>query len=211
MLVQDAIARLKDLYQTPTSGPDDKITPEIPLQKVIALSKYIGQNHELALQLWPYNVVGSKLLAILIDVPRKVTEKQMDDWISQIYSREVCDLACTTLFDKTQFCSKKILEWANRDEEFVKRAAFVLIASTAANNKEESDSKFFEYLSLIEKHSSDERNFVKKSLSWALKKIGKRNSHLYSQSFMLAQKLSNSKIDCARWIGLDALKELEKR
>lgn len=211
MLVQDAISRLKDLYQTPTLGPNNTLTPEIPIQKLIALSKYIGQNHELALQLWPYEVTGAKSLAILIDVPRKVTEKQMDQWINQIHSREVCDLACTTLFDKTEFCSKKIFEWADRDEEFVRRAAFVLIASTAANKKDEKDSKFLEYLSLIEKHSTDDRNFVKKSLSWALKKIGKRNQLLYSQAFMLAQKLSSSKSLSAKWIGLDSLKELENR
>ena len=211
MKVQDAISRLKDLYQTPTLGPNNTLTPEVPIQKIIALSKYIGQNHELALQIWTYDVAGAKSLAILIDVPKKVTEKQMDQWINEIHSREVCDLACTTLFDKTEFCSKKILEWAKSDEEFIKRAAFVLIASTATNNKDEKDSKFLEYLSLIEKYSSDERNFVKKSLSWALKKIGKRNQLLYSQAFMLAQKLSSSKLDSARWIGLDSLKELEKR
>ncbi|MBI5222977.1 DNA alkylation repair protein [Candidatus Micrarchaeota archaeon] len=208
MRIQDAVSRLKELYRTPTAGPNTSITPEVPLPKIIALSKYIGSDHELALQLWTQDFPGTKQLAILIDVPKKVTSDQMDHWISQTHSRDVCDLLCTTLFDKTDFSKQKILDWVKSEQEFVRRAAFVLIASTAASKNKVPDSIYLNYLLLIEKYSTDERNFVKKAVSWALKRIGKRSTTLYSPALKLAEKLSLSTNDTAKWIGIDALREL---
>ena len=211
MKVEDIVAKLKrksqnlqdpyDPYSTPVNKP-------VSISKIKALAKYIGIKHGLAIELWKQDLTEAKLVAILIENPQRVSPEQADEWIYQINSREVCDLACTTLFEKTDFYQKKIIEWVKSDQEFVRRAAFVLIATTASR-KNDSDSRYIEYLKLIEKYSTDERHFVKKAISWALKQIGKRSPNLHSPAIKLAEKLANSENETARWIGLDSLRELE--
>ncbi len=211
MKVEDIVAKLKrksqslpdpyDPYGTPVNKP-------VSISKIKALAKYIGTKHGLALELWKQDMMEAKLVAILIESPQRVSPEQADEWIYQTNNREVCDLACTTLFEKTDFYQKKIIEWVKSDQEFVRRAAFVLIATTASR-KNDSDSRYIEYLKLIEKYSTDERHFVKKAISWALKQIGKRSPTLHSPAIKLAEKLANSENETARWIGLDSLRELE--
>lgn len=212
MKVEDIVAKLKRKSQSPPIDPYDTyarpVSKPISISKIKALAKYIGTKHELALDLWKEDMMEAKLLAILIENPKRVDEEQMDEWVYQINSREVCDLACTTIFDKTDIYPKKIAEWVKSDQEFVRRAAFVLIATTASR-KNDSDSIYLNYLTIVEKYSTDERHFVKKAISWALKQIGKRSPVLHSPALKLAEKLANSENETARWVGLDALRELE--
>jgi 3-methyladenine DNA glycosylase AlkD len=98
----------------------------------------------------------------------------MDDWAMDFDSWDVCDQRCSNLFDKTNFAYKKAHEWSFRDEEFVKRAVFVLMAALAVQDKTAEDAVFLNFLPIIARDSIDSRNFVKKAANWALRQVGKR-------------------------------------
>ncbi len=189
-------------------GINPKNNLGISIYKLRPLAKLIGMNHELSLELWNSGIHDARLLAVFIEDPKKVTEEQMDLWVKDFDSWDVCDQACTSLFDLTPHAWKKVFEWAERDEEFVKRAAFSIIAGLAVHDKVASDKKFEQFIPIITKHANDERNYVKKAVNWALRNIGKRNKALNKK--MIEVSLSIQKIDSksARWISSDAIREL---
>ena len=173
------------------------------------IAKEIGKDHLLALELWKKGLSETQILAAMVDEPEKVTEKQMDDWVKDFDSWDVCDQVCMNLFEKTPFAWSKIREWSRREEEFVKRAAFALIACLAWHNKQASDQDFTSLFPTVKFGASDERNYVKKAVNWALRNIGKRNLNLNSTAIELAWEIQQAGSKSARWIGSDALKELE--
>lgn len=172
------------------------------------IAKKIGKNHDLALKLWGSGIHDARLLACFIDDPEKVTEKQMDSWSKDFDSWDICDQACTSLFDQTSQAWSKAFEWAERDEEFVKRAAFSLIAGLSIHDKKASDEKFEQFMPIIKKHAIDERNYVKKANNWALRNIGKRNINLNKKAIKIAEELLKIENKTAIWIAKNALKEL---
>ncbi len=139
------------------------------------MAKGIGKNHILAQKLWDSGIHEARILAGMIDLPERVTEKQMKHWVKDFNSWDVCDQVCSNLFDKTKFAYPKAIKWSKRNEEFVKRAGFVLMAALAVHDKEASDKEFLKFLPIIKREATDERNFVKKAVNWALRQIGKRN------------------------------------
>ena len=138
-----------------------------------------------------------------------VTEEQMDKWVSEFDNWEICDQCCMNLFRKTSWVYEKIFEWSTREEEFVKRAAFTLIAVLAVHDKKAQDVKFEQYFPLIINESIDNRNFVKKAVNWALRQIGKRNIELNKKAITIAEKIYTIDSKSARWIATDALRELK--
>lgn len=170
----------------------------------------IGRNdHELAAELWTSGIHEARTLAVLIDDPRQVTEAQMNRWVRDFDSWDVCDGACSVLFDKTPFAYDKTREWSDREEEFVRRAAFALMAALAVHDKRADDEAFLQFLPFIKNASLDERNFVKKAVNWALRQIGKRNSRLNTAAVAAAQEIGGLDSKSARWIASDALRELK--
>lgn len=139
----------------------------------------------------------------------KMTEEQMEDWIKDINSWDVCDQVCMNLFEKTSFAWKKIHDWSKRDEEFVKRSAFALLACLAWHDKKAEDSKFIELFPVIKHAAMDERNYVKKAVNWALRNIGKRNPNLNKLAIKVAKEIQQRDSKAARWIASDAIRELE--
>ena len=127
--------------------------------------------------------------------------KDFDSW-------DICDQACTSLFDLTPLAWRKVVEWAERDEEFVKRGAFSLIAGLAVHDKKSSNKKFERFSPLFKKHSIDDRNYVKKAVNWALRNIGKRNLDLNKQMIKLSEEILKIDSNSAKWIARDALREL---
>lgn len=180
----------------------------ISIYKLRSLAKEIGTDHALSLQLWNSGIHDARLLAVFIADPTKVTGEQMDSWAADFDSWDVCDQACTSLFDITPHAWKKIVEWAERDEEFVRRAAFSIIAGLAVHDKAAKDEQFERLGPIIKKHVIDERNYVKKAVNWALRNIGKRNWTLNKKMIKLAKELQASKSKSARWIANDAIREL---
>jgi 3-methyladenine DNA glycosylase AlkD len=172
------------------------------------LAKKAGRNHLRALELWDSAVHEARIFAALTDNPSEVTEEQMEKWVLDFDSWDVCDQCCMNLFDRTPFAYKKAAEWSSRQEEFVKRAAFALMASLAMHDKKAEDSRFLSLLPLMEQEAYDERNFVKKAVNWALRQTGKRTMVLNACAKETAEKIMAQNTKAARWIAADALKEL---
>jgi len=173
------------------------------------LAKEIGRDHKLAMDLWRTGIGEVRILATMIDDPDKLTEEQMEDWVKDIDSWDVCDQVCMNLFRNNQLAWKKILDWSEREEEFVKRTAFSLIACLAWHDKKAADEKFLELLFIIVREAVDERNFVKKAINWALRNIGKRNISLNKAAINTAKEIQRLDSRAARWIASDAIRELE--
>jgi 3-methyladenine DNA glycosylase AlkD len=145
----------------------------------------------------------------MIDDPQSLTEGQMDDWVKDINSWDVCDQVCMNLFEKSLLAWKKIHDWSDREEEFIKRTAFSLIACLAWHDKKTEDKKFIELFPVITQGANDERNFVKKAVNWALRNIGKRNQNLNRAAIDAAKVIQRMDSKVARWIANDAIRELE--
>jgi 3-methyladenine DNA glycosylase AlkD len=147
-------------------------------------------------------------LAVFIEDPAKVTEEQMDSWAADFDSWDVCDQACTSLFDLTPHAWKKVFEWSKDEREFVKRAAFSIIAGLSVHDKKADDKQFIEFFPIIKRESIDERNYVKKAVNWALRNIGKRNVNLNKKAIQTAKEIQKFNSKSARWIASDAIREL---
>ena len=173
------------------------------------LAKEVGKNHNLALELWNTGIAETRIVAAMIDDPKQVTEAQMEDWVKGINSWDVCDQVCMNLFEKAPLAWKKVVDWSGRNEEFVKRTAFSLIACLAWHDKKSEGEKFIKLFPLIVQGATDERNFVKKAVNWSLRNIGKRNLNLNKAAINAAGEIQQLDSKSARWIASDALRELE--
>jgi 3-methyladenine DNA glycosylase AlkD len=173
------------------------------------LAKEIGRDHKLALDLWRTGIAEARIVAAMVGDPDKLTEEQMEEWVKGVNSWDVCDQVCMNLFEKNHLAWKKIVDWSEREEEFVKRTAFSLIACLAWHDKKASDEKFVELLTVIIQGATDERNFVKKAVNWALRNIGKRNLNLNKAAINAAKEIQQLDSKAARWIASDAIRELE--
>lgn len=182
----------------------------VPVGQIRDLGKRLGRNHELAQALWDCSWYEARMLATFVDEPDLVTPAQMDRWCKDFDNWAICDTACFHLFDKTPHAFKKVAQWSKRKDEFVKRGAFALLASLALHDKKSDDRLFADCLPLIEEAATDDRNFVKKGVSWALRGIGHRNPALKASALKLSERLAASADSTARWIGKDALRDLRR-
>ncbi|MHA2062267.1 MAG: DNA alkylation repair protein [Candidatus Sifarchaeia archaeon] len=180
----------------------------VSIPNLRTLSKEIGKNHSLALELWSSGIHDAKILASLIDNPKKVTEGQMESWVQEFNSWDICDQCANNLFRKTQFAYQKVVEWSGRKEEFVKRTGFAMLASLAVHDKKKEDKEFIKFFKLIKREATDERNFVKKAVNWALRQIGKRNLNLNRKAIETATEIKTMDSKSAKWIASDAIREL---
>ena len=181
----------------------------VSIPDIRKIAKELGKDNKLALELWKTGIAEARIIAAMIDDPEKLTEGQMEDWVKDINSWDVCDQVCMNLFEKTPLAWQKIIDWSEREEEFVKRTAFALIACLAWHDKKVEDEKFIELFPVIMRGAVDERNFVKKAVNWALRNIGKRNLNLNKAAMNAAKEIQRLDSKAARWIAFDALRELE--
>lgn len=172
------------------------------------MAKEIGVNHPLAQELWDTGIHEARLLAVFIADPSQATEEQMECWVKDLDSWDICDGFCNNLIYRTPFAVQKAIQWSERPETYVKRAAFSLMASIAVHLKQLPDEQFEVFLDLVYKQAKDERNFVKKAVNWALRQIGKRNADLNQKAISMAQQIQQLDSKSARWIAADALREL---
>jgi 3-methyladenine DNA glycosylase AlkD len=193
----------------------------VSIYELRRLAKPLRRDHGLALALWATGNHEARLLATIVDDPALVDEAQMESWVLDVDSWDVCDQLTSNLFDKTALAYAKAHAWAAREEEFVKRAAFALMAALAVQDKAAPDDRLLAFLPLIEAHADDSRNFVKKAVNWALRNIGKRNGALHAAAVACAQRIraaANARAGgerggdagarSARWVAADALREL---
>jgi 3-methyladenine DNA glycosylase AlkD len=188
-------------------NPHNTYGISIPTLRRIA--RQSGKDHRLALDLWKSGIHEARILAALVDRPEQVTAAQMERWVKDFDSWDVCDQVCSNLFDKTEFAYSKATAWSRREEEFVRRAGFALMAALAWHDKAGSDAAFRRFLPAIKRGATDERNFVKKAVNWALRQIGKRNRALNRAAVATARQIQRIDSPAARWIAADALRELE--
>jgi len=183
-------------------------TPEL---KAFAreVKKLVDDRHAVAAELWKSGIFDVRAVAFLIDDPKQVTTKQMDAWCADFDNWATVDGACSYLFCRTPYAYEKAFEWSEREPEFEKRAGFSMMAYLAVHDKKASDEKVADFLSVIERHSDDDRNFVKKAVNWALRQIGKRNRPLNLKAIETAERIRKSGTRSGRWIAADALRELK--
>jgi 3-methyladenine DNA glycosylase AlkD len=182
----------------------------VSVANIQKLAKELGRDHELASALWATGWYEARMLSSFVDEPLRVTPAQMDRWCRDFDNWGICDTVCFHLFDRTPHAWAKVARWSGRREEFVKRGAFALIAGLALHDKRAPDEKYLKSLVYIERAATDERNFVKKGVSWALRVLGRRNAALNAAAVRLSRRLSSSEDPTARWIGKGALKELTR-
>jgi 3-methyladenine DNA glycosylase AlkD len=190
-------------------GIDTSKSLGLTFPQIRKLAREIGRHHPLAQQLWDCGIHEARHLAFLVAEPAKVTEAQMERWARQFESWDQVDGTTRYLFLYTPFAWKKAVQWTRRKREYEKRAAFALMAYLALHDKAAPDAKFLRLLPLIRREATDERNFVKKAVNWALRQIGKRNQRLNRAAIVTATKLCKSASATARWVAADALRELQ--
>jgi 3-methyladenine DNA glycosylase AlkD len=188
------------------SRPAQALGISIPVLRKMA--KALGRNHSLALELWASSLHEARILASMIDDPRLVSEHQMEAWVKDFDSWDICDQVCGNLFDKTPSAFQKAVEWCHREPEFVRRAGFVMMAELAVHDKLASDEAFLPFFPLMKQYATDERNFVKKAVNWALRQIGKRNATLRASALEWAEQIRSIDSKTAQWIANDAIQEL---
>jgi 3-methyladenine DNA glycosylase AlkD len=187
-------------------NPEKTFGVSIPELRKIA--RECGKDHSLAQELWATGIHEARILASMVAAPVSVTEEQADAWVAEFDSWDVCDQCCNNFLRKTDFAHRMALEWAGREEEFVKRAGFVLMACLAVHDKRADDESFLGFFPLIESEAADGRNYVRKAVNWALRQIGKRNRALNRAAIALARKIRDGTAKSARWVGSDTLREL---
>jgi 3-methyladenine DNA glycosylase AlkD len=180
----------------------------IPAPILHALARRIRKDHRLAEELWASGIHEARILATLIGDAEKVTAKQMDRWAREFNSWDVVDACCRYLYAFAAPAWQKVEAWSRRPEEYVKRAAFSLAAYLSYLDKRSPDARFEQVLRIVERESDDDRNFVRKSVNWALRNIGKRNLRLNRAAICTAERVRLRGSRAARWIAADALREL---
>jgi 3-methyladenine DNA glycosylase AlkD len=180
----------------------------ISIWELRKIAKEIQPDHHLAIALWDCGVHEARILGSFIMPPDQITPEEMDAWAADFNSWDMVDQVCA-LFQETPHGYQKVFTWSSRPEEFVKRAAFALIAEFAWHNKIRSETELAAFFPVIESHAWDERNFVKKAVNWALRNLGKRSPSLNAQAIACAERIQQQPFKSARWIGTDALRELK--
>ncbi len=209
------LARLKSLSDPRAAagmarfGITGKKMYGVPIPQLRKIARETGTDPSLARRLWSSGVHEARLLATMIDDPRGVTGKQMEEWVKDFDSWDICDQCCGNLFDKTALAHQKAVQWSKRKKEFTRRAGFALMATLAVHDKKAKDAKFLKFFPHIKRESNDERKLVKKAINWALRQIGKRNLNLNRQALRVARQIKKLDSKAAKWIASDALRELE--
>lgn len=173
-----------------------------------AMAKRIGRNHRLAGELWATGIHEARLLATMVDDPQAVTDAQMEAWGLDFHSWDLVDQCCGNLFDRTSHAHRKAVEWSARREEFVKRAGFAMMACLAIHDVSAADEDFEALLQIIEREAADDRNYVRKAVSWALRQIGKRNLRLNTAAIRTCERILGASARKRNWVASDALREL---
>jgi 3-methyladenine DNA glycosylase AlkD len=190
-------------------GINPENTLGISVRELRVLAKEIGRDHDLALRLWESGIHEGRMLATLVEDPKALGVSQAEAWAADLDSWDICDGLCFNVLWKTPFAYDKCGEWSAREEEFVKRASFALMAKLALSDRKQPDDRIAAFLPIIERESTDERNFVKKAVNWALRQIGKRSVGLNARAIATARRIEALDTKSSRWIARDALRELE--
>ena len=213
-MTSDILARLKTLADPKAVegmaryGINPQNTYGVSIPNLRKIARETGVNHAVAQELWVSGMHEARILASMIDDPGMATEEQLESWVKDFDSWDVCDQCCMNFFQKTEFAYRKAIEWSERDKEFVKRAGFAMMACLAVSDKKADDDLFDTFFPIIKREASDNRNYVKKAVNWALRQIGKRNINLNKKAILIAGEIQKMDSRSAKWIASDAIREL---
>lgn len=208
LLELKALSKPEGLQRMQKFGVNTEKALGVNIPSLRNLAKKYKKNHSLALELWASEYHEARILAALVDDFTKVDPQQMDDWVQDFNSWDLCDQCCGNLFDKTPYAFEKACQWTQHEKEFTKRAGFVMMAELAVHDKQASNDRFESFFPLIVREAKDERNFVKKAVNWALRQIGKRNMELNQKAISIAREIKLQQFKSSKWIAADALREL---
>ena len=180
----------------------------VSMSDIQNLARQVGRDHDTAAALWDTGIYEARLLAAYVDEPDRVSVAQMNRWCADFDNWAICDTLCFALFDRTPHAWRRIDTWATARPEFVRRAAFALMASLAVHDKASPDTPFVDRLPLVEAAASDERDLVRKGVSWALRTTGRRNHRLHAAALALGRRLAAADDAASRWVGRDVVREL---
>ena len=181
----------------------------VPMPLLRRQARQIGRDHRLAMTLWASGLHEARILATLLADPAQLTCDELARMAGDFDSWDVVDQACGNLLWRVPRAVAQIEAFAADEREYVRRTAFALIATLAVKDKASGDDYFAAFLPLIVRYATDERNFVRKAVNWALRGIGKRNLRLRGQALATASELASATDRSARWIGRDAVRELQ--
>ena len=205
----EELSNLDDVEGMARFGITPQKTYAVRIPELRRIAKKAGRSHDLAAELWKVDYRETRILACMIEDPKLVSGEQMDKWVLEFDFWEICDQCCMNLFEKTDLAYHKAVEWSYRPEEFVKRAGFTLMARLAVSDKDAGDDIFMNFFPHIIRGSTDERNYVKKAVNWALRQIGKRNINLNKMAIEIADEIHKIDAKSAKWVASDALRELK--
>jgi 3-methyladenine DNA glycosylase AlkD len=203
-----AKSRIDTLPKMARFGINIKNSYGVKVRDLRALAKETGTDITVAQQLWLSGIHDARLLATLITNPKDLTEEIAEKWVTEVDSWDICDGLIINLVGKSGLAHQKAWEWALREEEFVKRAGFVLISYLALHDKKVDDTKFEFYLKIIKEKSAEKRNFAKKAINWALRQIGKRSQGLNRKALEIVQEILETNPQGNNWIANNAICEL---
>ena len=206
-----ALARPVDLIGMARYGIDTSNALGVGVKPIRTIARRFRGNQPLAEELWLTGIREARILATLVADPKTISRSTMDCWVADCYSWDLCDACSCNLFDRTPHVWQKIPKWAADKREYVRRAAFSTLACAAVHDKSADDQHFLDGLALVEKYAFDDRNFVRKSVNWALRNIGKRNERLLPATVDCAKRLRTQDSKSARWIAADALREFHAK
>jgi len=206
-----SLSNPKDRAGMARFGIDPRYVLGIRIPVLRNLARQTGKDHALAAGLWSSRIHEARILAGMVEDPGRLTERQMESWVREFNSWDLCDQVCSNLFDKHPAAWRKAIAWSRRREEYIKRAGFVIMATLSVHDKRAPDSKFYPFFKRISAEAADERNFVKKAVNWALRQIGKRNLKLNRMAVITAQRIAKMDSSAARWVAADALRELTSK
>lgn len=189
-------------------GIETKSALGIPIPELRRIAAEVGRDHALAIRLWERGIHEGRILACMCADPLLLSDSEMEKWVAQFDSWDLCDQCCSNLFVLHPLAWEKAQAWAEREEEFVRRAGFVLMAALAVHDRQAPDERFLALFPLIRHASDDGRRYVKKAVNWALRQIGKRNIRLHAHALSLAEELLQGDSASGRWIARDAIREL---
>ena len=214
MLYDDILGKLESLSDPKAVegmtrfGINPENTYGVSVPNLRKFAKETKRNHTLAQQLWASNIHEAQILASMIDDPKMVTEEQIERWVNDFNSWDICDQCCMNLFEKTKFAYQKAVEWSYNNKEFIKRAGFVMMVCLAVRGKKADDKQFEPFFPIIMREASDNRNFVKKAVNWSLRQIGKRNLSLNKRTLETAREIQKMDSKSAKWIASDTIREI---
>lgn len=201
-----AVPEARDGMERFGINTDSALGLSVPVLR--ATARQIGRNQTVADGLWRSGLHEARILATLVAAPKACDTALLERWVAELNSWDVTDQFCFNLVRRTADPYGIVARWCPREETFVRRAGFALIAGLAVHDKGAPDERFLGLLPTIEAAADDNRNFVKKAVNWALRQIGKRNAALNRAAIESAERLIARPEPAAQWVGRDALKEL---